>query len=264
MPLNKDDDTSWQWSLPWKWFLPSCTQWRLWWQQYNRCHIWWWQGNSGNNDDRYDDHIPGHRCGAEIVAAMTNDMTIIFLATAAAHHKMAPKIPLLLKIILRNALLNAMSHPTMAAQMDFPILTPPTQQTPPYPTKIEIISPVAWLIRPIPGCKRAIDALSSIIAASSSESVPLTWSIIPLYRCERAITALSSILALPSLAAVSKKWLSFCGISVGAANVPHGRPICWYVSGHVIFVCPSPQNITDEKYQKRKLWKISILINVWN
>ena len=61
----------------------------------------------------------------KVVTKMMTDMTIIFLATTAAHPKMTPMLPLLSTLILRTVLLTSMAHPTTAAQMDLTITPPP-------------------------------------------------------------------------------------------------------------------------------------------
>ena len=69
--------------------------------------------------------VMGIRC------TMTTNMVIIFLASTAAHLKMDLMLPLLLTVILRIPLLNAMAHPTMVALIALPVTT-----TPPSPPQL--------------------------------------------------------------------------------------------------------------------------------
>ena len=195
---------------------------------------------------------------SKIVATITTDMMILFLSNTAAHPKMTPIIPLLSTIIPRTVLLTAMYHPTMVAWISLPMTTPPS------PPKITLTSPVTWSIRPISGYKCYITVLSSILSESRLAEVPVSWSISPLICCKHAIDALSSIISTSSLVAVSKKSSSFFKIYVRLLPALLVNQSVIMSVGTSFFVCSSPQNITDVKYQKiEKCEKILILINVW-
>ena len=74
MPENKDDDPPRQFSLLWTLSLPTCAQWKWWWQWQNRVISNYDKENSSNNDDQYGDRIPGHHRGASEIFSNSPDV----------------------------------------------------------------------------------------------------------------------------------------------------------------------------------------------